>query len=50
MKELWDLKDWTIPEYRMNARLNTLEYRGTSLIRKRPPPQDHRRALGVVLL
>ena len=25
-------------------------YRGTSLIRKRPPPQDHHRALGIGLL
>ena len=25
-------------------------YRGTSLIKKRPPPQDHRRALGTGLL
>jgi len=27
-----------------------LEYRGTSLIRKRPPPYDHHRAPGMVLL
>ena len=25
-------------------------YRGTSLIRNSPPPQDHNRALGIVLL
>ena len=25
-------------------------YRGTSLMRKRPPPQDQHRALGMVLL
>ena len=27
-----------------------IEYRGISLIRNCPPPQDHRRALGIVLL
>ena len=26
------------------------DYRGTSLIRNCPPPQDNRRALGIVLL
>ena len=26
------------------------EYRGTSFIRKCPPPQDHHRSLGIVLL
>ena len=26
------------------------DYRGTSLIRNRPPPYDHHRALGMVLL
>ena len=27
-----------------------MDYRGTSLIRKRPPPNNHHRALGIVLL
>ena len=27
-----------------------LPYRGTSLIRNTPPPQGHRRALGIFLL
>ena len=26
------------------------EYRGTSLMRNSPPPQDHPRTLGIVLL
>ena len=30
--------------------LRRQRYRGTLLIRKPPPPQDHRRALGIVLL
>ena len=29
---------------------NWSEYRGTSLIRKSPPPLDHHRTLGIVLL
>jgi len=35
------------PRYRSSP---TLPYRGTSLIRNSPPPQDHHRTLGIVLL
>ena len=30
--------------------MNLTAYRGTSLIRNSTPPQDHHRALGIVLL
>jgi len=32
-----------------NVIQSTLSYRGTSLIRTPPPPQDHHRALDIVL-
>ena len=35
---------------RIHLRKVFLEYRGTSLIRRSPPPPNHRRALGIVLL
>ena len=38
-----------VPLYAGNTLDPSDEYGGTSLIRKRPPPQDHPRTLGIVL-
>ena len=34
----------------LSAEFTTVPYMGTSLIRKRPPPKDHRRTLGITVL
>ena len=46
----WALRTLGLSGYEVNSQGPVLQYRGPSLIRNTPPPEDHHRALGIVLL